>query len=271
MIAKLKLSRQQLILGIIALGIFFLSLSYFISRDEEKGPSGTRIATVIHETGKVEVIRAGFSQRSKVETRADLSTFDSVETFEIGEANLIFENGYHLRVFENSLLTLERVNDPENYHVLLVIKRGDVRVDQLGREGELFISKNGQRILAAKYNDSELKRHPPQSKTEETDSTSHAPSLTEEEIANTMNNNKNRFFRCYSRLVQNNPQVKGDVSLAFTIENSGHPNLLEINIHLTPKVSDEDFKKCLKDVITRIEFKPFTGPTVSTVFPLKFD
>jgi hypothetical protein len=268
---KLKFDRRQLIFGIVVAGIFFLALSYFFSRDEEIGPSGNRLATLVHETGKVEVIRAVYSQRSKVDARAELGNFDSVETFEIGEATLIFESGYHLRLFENSLVTLQRVSDRENYHVLLIIKRGDIRIDKLGREGELFIAKNGEQILASKYNDSELKKIPPKPKHEDVDSRQPSPSLTEDEIASTMSSNRDRFFRCYSRLVQGHPQVKGDVSLAFTIETSGKPNLLEVTTHLTPTVDDSEFKKCLREVIARIEFKPFSGPSVSTVFPLKFD
>ena len=276
----LKPNRQYLTAALALLGIFFLTISFFSLKSNSPTTNLIRVATLIHETGKIEVIRAGLTQRSKVETRTDLNNFDSVETFEIGEATLIFENGFHVRVFENSLLTLEKVNDPENEHVVVVIKRGDIRIDKKGRANELVIAKGGERVDALAYDDSPT--HQRAAAAAETNpalredehvasNASTNPSLTDEEISGTMNNHRSSFLKCYAHLAQKNPHIKGESTLTFTIENSGKPTMLSIASQLSPKVPDDEFNRCLKEVVQRITFKPFSGPQVSTIFPLKFD
>ncbi len=268
--------RYQFIMVILALGLFFIALSLFVSKPSSGPKSGMRLATLIRQTGKVEISRSGFSQRSKVDSRSDLSNFDSVETFEVGTADLIFENGYHVRIFENSLMTLERVNESDSYHVVIILKRGDLRIDQVGRAKELFISKNGQPIEASLYNDSDLHHTPTVFNSEEHGANSpgnsnELPSLSEEEISTTMNNNRTSFFKCYTHLVQKNPRTTGEATLTFTVENSGKPTLVNVSSQMNPPLSDDEFVRCLKEVVQRITFKSFSGPAVSTIFPLKFD
>jgi hypothetical protein len=82
-----------------------------------------------------------------------------------------------------------------------------------------------------------------------------------------MGNHKNSFFKCYSRLLQKQNTAKGDVTLIFLIDNLGQISDLTIQTQLT----DEDFKRCVRDVVGRIEFRPFDGPQISAFFPMKFD
>lgn len=265
--------RPQLIFLILGLGIFFIVLAIFYGKNESGPETELKIATLIRQSGKVELIRAGLSQRTKVENRNELNNFDSVETFEIGEAELIFENGYHLKLYENSFATLERVNESDSYHVVVILKRGDLMVEQKGRENELYISKNGQQIDAALFNDSELHKISRPTSAEErlVVTPPQAMSLTEDEISTTMLNHKSSFFKCYARLVQKSPHITGEANLTFSIENSGRPTAINIDARMNPPTKDEDFQKCLKEVVLRLDFRPFAGPAVSTIFPLKFE
>jgi len=49
-----------------------------------------------------------------------------------------------------------------------------------------------------------------------------------------------------------------------------------VDLHMQPAhkhlPSDfDDFVRCLKAVTLRLDFKPFTGPSVAAVFPLQFE
>lgn len=261
--------RYQLVLGFLALGFFFLALSFYYSKNSSSGPEfGIKLGTLSRETGQVTLIRSQLSQNIKVEKKIDVGNFDTIETKDLGEALLILENGGRLRIFGNSLLTIERVESLENENLVILIKRGDLRVDQPGREGELFISKNGERIDSSLYNESELKRKLVATSFDDTSTQSESvKSLTEEEISSTLNHQKNSFFKCYTHLLQKNPQSKGEVTMNFTIENNGKISFIEI----TTAMNDEHFKKCLKEVLSRVEFKSFKGSPISTVFPLVFN
>jgi hypothetical protein len=262
------LRQTRVILGIFILGIFFVVLSLYFSRSSyfSNQNQSIKLGSITRETGSLEIIKAGLQKRSKIDATSDVFNFDSIETSEIGEANLTLENGYRLRIFGNSLITLEQINEIENFRTLLTLKRGDIRIDQIGRSNELYISKNGIQTNAETFNNSELQKAP-MKLTKENSNIPDRTVLTEEEITSTMSNHKNSFYKCYSRLLQKKSAQKGDVTLTFMIDNSGHTSDLNID---TP-IKDEDFTRCLRDVVGRIEFKPFTGPQISAYFPLKFD
>lgn len=265
-------NRTQIIIGFLSLGIFFLGLSYYFSqKPTETSGIGLRLATVDRETGTVSIIRYGQGQKTKVDRRANLENLDSVETNEMGEALINFESAYRVRLKANSLITLESVDDPEGFHVDAIIKRGDLIVETTGREGELFIAKNGERIAAHQYNQSSLAQAPVAAPVAiDEDSTQIEKSIgpSEEDISKTIHGYKNSFYKCFAQLLQKNPQAKGTASVTFTIENSGKISNVDST---STSLNDEDFKKCLRDVMVRIEFKPFSGPPISTLFPMKFE
>lgn len=245
-----------------------MGLSLFFSKSTSPSDLNqtVKVGTIYHETGTLEVIKEGLKQRTKIESKSDIHNFDSIETSEIGEANLTLENGYRLRIFGNSFITVEQINEVDNLRLLLTLKRGDLRVDQVGRDKELIISKNGTQTEAEKYNDSELQKTPTKA-SKETSTNTESAALSESEIATTMTNHKNSFYKCYSKLLQKQNSAKGDVALTFLIENSGQISDLNIQTSFT----DEEFKRCLRDVVGRIQFKPYKGVQISTYFPLKFD
>ncbi len=270
-----KRVRFQLTVAALLMGFFFLGLSFLFQKFSVEPESGTRLATVTVSTGKVELIRAGLTRRIKVDGRNEVSHLDSVETFEVGVADLVFENGYSVRLFENSLTTLERIIDGgKNFHVVLILKRGEIQVDHLGRKGELLISKNGQSVDAAAYNDSELKKVPVKTNPRDnffSEESTVGAALSVEEITSTMEINRGNFFRCYTRLVQKKVEIKGEAILAFTIASSGKVTMVEVQTQMEPKFVDGEFNKCLKEAVQRIRFRSFLGPAISTIFPLKFD
>lgn len=261
-----------MVLGFLLLGLILVGLStyfsFFAGRTPEKE---IRLARIDRETGKVYALRSGYTQRELVDKRVNLYNLDSVETLETGEAVLAFESAYRVRIYNNTLVTLERVDDQQGFHVVLIIKRGDIRIENFGRDGELFIAKNGDRVSASDYNSSPLAQtpvEPPKPNEAFETPVSGDQGLSEEEIGTVMNNHRTSFFKCYTQLLQKEPSAKGNVSLSFTIENSGKLSVAEVT---ASQLQNEDFKKCLLEVLRRIEFRSFKGPAISTLFPLKFE
>lgn len=264
--------KNQLVAGFILIGIALIGLSvYFSTRSKTVIPSEVRLAKVEKESGKVSILRNGYTQRENVEIRAYANNLDSIETSDLGEALLQFDSSYKIRVLDNSLVTLEKVDDPEDFHIVLIIKRGDIKVEGFGREEALFVAKNGERVSATDYNGSSLNQMPtvaptPVESFATTDSA--AKGLSEEEITSVMNSNKTAFFKCYTQLLQKDPGAKGQVTLSFSIENNGKLSSSEV---ASSTIGDLDFKNCLISILQRVEFKTFSGPAISTLFPLKFE
>jgi hypothetical protein len=260
--------KNPLVLGFLAAGIFLFIISFYLAyRTSTSKEVLSRLGQVNRETGQIFIIRSGFTQREKVENRGTLYNLDSIETNDTGEALISFESTFRVKVLEESLVTLERVEDSKNSHVILIIKKGDVKIENFGREGELYIAKNGERISAFDYEYSPLKVVPIANSTTIPEPT-RQPGLTEEEISTVMNSNRSSFFKCYTQLLQKQPDSKGEVTLSLTIANSGKISVYDFT---SAKLDQEDFKKCMLDVIARITFRPFQGPPVSTLFPLKFE
>lgn len=264
--------KNQLVFGFLLLGLILVGIStYYSFFAPQEQVQEIRLGRIERETGKAYVLRNGYTQKENVDRKVNLFNLDSVETMETGEAILAFESAYRVRLSNNTLVTLEKIDDRESFHVLLIVKRGDVRVENFGREGELFIAKNGERISATDYNSSALARapvEPPQPNEAFSNPAPKDQSLAEAEIATTMNNHRSSFFKCYTQLLQREPSAKGNVSLSFTIENSGKLSVAEVT---ASQLTNEDFKKCLLEVLRRIEFRSFKGPSISTLFPLKFE
>lgn len=259
--------------GFLLLGALFIALSLFLT-----GPKSTPdlkptlvLAHAEKTLGSASLLKDGLLKRAPLVSRADLGPLDSIETGEIGEVRLDFDSGYRVRVRDSSLVTLERVEDQNGYHIVLILKRGTLTVDSFGRDGELFIAKNGERISATDYSESPLAQAPVQAPVETSAQSAAAEAnkgITDQEIQAVMSSHRTSFLKCYTQLLQKDPHAKGDVSLTFTVENSGKMSAIEAT---SPTLKQTDFKKCLIDVMSRIEFRTFQGPPVSTLFPLKFE
>jgi hypothetical protein len=151
--------------------------------------------------------------------------------------------------------------------LLVILKHGDIKIEKVGTES-WFIAKNGERLPAAEYNGSELQRAPLIPSLSKGVSPADEAGLSETEISSVMSGYRSAFFKCYTQLLQKNPSAKGDVSLSFTIENNGKMSAADV---VSSHIQNDNFKKCLLEVLRRIEFRSFSGPPVSALFPLKFE
>ena len=92
--------------------------------------------------------------------------------------------------------------------------------------------------------------------------------LTPSYIVDTLKSQKGIFYKCYTQLLQKNPGVVGETSISMTIEPNGKISRSDVT---SSQMNDASFKKCLIEATARIEFKPFRGDAITTVFPLKFE
>lgn len=261
-----------LIPSLIGLGALSLVLSLIISSQTEKQKVATRaLARIDLNLGKVFVLRKNMTHKEALTRRASLYALDSVETGPDGDATMEFDSAYRIRIQENSLVTM----DEENGHEVVIIKRGDLQVENFGKEGSVFISRDGVRWSATDY-EMNFKKQPQSQTLPDIAPTSEgspslpagAEGLTSEFIQDTLRAQRNSFFKCYTQLLQKTPGLVGQASINFTIERSGKISNPSIS---SSTISDDGFKKCLIDAIRRVEFKSFTGDPVTTVFPLKFE
>jgi hypothetical protein len=265
-------NQKSLVFGFLIIGALFFGISlYFSLKNTSEIAGGRRVGRVSRETGTVSIIRNGYTQKAKVSRHLPVYSLDSIETNDTGEALLSLESLHQVKILDSSLVTLESEESGTSTHIVLIIKKGEIRLEGRGRDGELFIAKNGERIPAENYSYSDLSSSPTASGPT-MDLPKNSTSLSEEEIAGVMASQASLFRRCYTQLLQKDEKAQGTVNLYFTIENSG--KLIDTNLDGTSLLKGkygEDFKKCLLDVMTRISFRTFGGMQISTRYPLKFE
>jgi hypothetical protein len=258
---------------LIGLGLGSILLSLLISSRTEKLKPGIRpLARIELNLGKVSVFRKNMTSKETLAKRTSLFALDSVETGADGDATMDFDSSYRIRVMENSLITL----DNESEKTVIIIKRGDVQVENFGREGSVYVSRDGVRWTATEY-EMEYKKQAPDGALPDLAPSGSAISpsgktstegLTSDAIQDTLKAHRGNFFRCYTQLLQRTPGVVGQASVSFTIERTGKVSNPEVT---SSTLSDPAFKKCLVEATRRVEFKSFVGDAIHTVFPLKFE
>lgn len=263
-----------LIPSLIIAGILSVALSLFIASQTEKQKPGSQpLARIELNLGKVSVLRKNMTHKEALTRKATLFALDSVETGADGDATMEFDSGYRIRAQENSLITL----DEENERIVLIIKRGDVQVENFGREGSVFVSRDGVRWNATEYETNYKKQAPTETLPELAPAETGAPStletntadgLTSEYIQDILKTHRGSFFKCYTQLLQKTPGVVGQAAISFTIERTGRVSQANI---ASSSITDVGFKKCLLEAIRRVEFKSFEGDPISTIFPLRFE
>lgn len=267
---------NKLILSLVGIGLLSLALSLFISTQTEKtNPNVQSIARAQLNLGKAFVLRKNLTRKEILTRRTSIFPQDSVETGADGDATLEFDSGDRLHMQENTLVTI----DSENDRTVVIIKRGDLQVEAEGREGFVFISREGQRWSPADY---ESKYRKQQQATSETlpdgapaaaenmgpGTSTPGTGLSQEFIQDVLRTHRPAFFRCYTQLLQKTPGTVGQVSVSFTIERTGKVSSADL---ASSTFADAQFKKCIVEAIRRVEFKSFNGDPISTVFPLKFE
>lgn len=259
---------------LVGIGILCLGLSLYLATRTEKSLFTQKpLATLSNGSGQVSIFRKNMTTKETLTQKTFLYTLDSVETSADGEAMMEFDSGYRIHIPENTLLTLAQERD----RTTLLLKRGDIQVENYGQEDTLFISKDGARWKPNEYELVHKARRGDQSLPESSTgsaevtaipSTQLKEGLSPDYIQDMMRSQRQNFFKCYTQLLQKTPGLTGQASLSFVIEPSGKVTQPEV---ASSNIQDSTFKKCLVEAVQRVEFKSFRGEALSTVFPLKFE
>ena len=250
---------------IVAGSILYMTNEKYLNRN--KYASG---ALIQWESGDVVISRLG--EKTRLKSKYFLNSNDLIETNEIGEAIVTLQNSTKVRLYSNSVVVYEASKSQKEDRFLFTIKAGDIKLDYAGDDVQTSaVSKNGQKVVIEDYERSNLSREPafpdPDLMKQRVQVASNAPS--EKEISDIFQKNRSAFFKCYGSLLQKKPKAKGEVSLSFIIQDSGKPQQLRMTSNTLMK--DQEFNKCLTEVVGRMAFKPFQGSPISTIFPLKFE
>jgi hypothetical protein len=245
--------------GLLLLGIGFL-ISKWMDADSPSTPS---LAHVEKISDQVFILKKHLTQKEKLDKKSPLRALETIETNAEGEALLDFPSAYKIRVNPNTQITLDQEGDK----TILYIKSGDIKIENLGRDGSVFIAKAGLRWSATEY---DVNNHGPQNQQDPT--LKHGENipegLTPSYILDTLKAQKGNFYKCYTQLLQKKPGITGETSISITIEPTGKISRSDVT---TSKLDEPSFKKCLIEAAGHIEFKPFGGDAITTVFPLKFE
>lgn len=264
-----------MVFGFLFVGLILFGASLYLSMKPSTDHEQTaRLGRVSRETGTVTLIRDNYTKKEKIERQTAIYALNSVETNDTGEALISLENLFVIKVLDSSFVTIEKTEKSMNSRknqgsdqIVLIVKKGDIKIENLGREGELLIAKNGQRVAAENYIASDL-QEVAVTATPTPELSGKPATLTEEEISSVMSGQATLFKRCYTQLLQKDEKAQGTVTLSFTIESNGKISESTLD---SPQIKNDVFKKCLLDVIGRVTFRNYNGPPISTRYPLKFE
>lgn len=263
-----------LIPSLVIAGLVLLGISLFISSKTDKSLFSQKpLARIEQGLGQAFVFRKNMTVKEKLVRKNFLYHLDTIETAADGDAVIEFDSAYRIRMLENTLVTIEN----DRGKTTLILKRGDLRVENYGQEGTVYISVNGSRWNATDYEMVYKKQARNEAFPETTSSSSPSPStstkpsttgLSPEYVQDVLKSQRNSFFKCYTQLLQRTPGVVGQATLSFTIAKTGKVTQPTVS---SSNINDQAFRKCLTEALTRIEFKSFSGEPITTLFPLKFE
>lgn len=257
---------------LIVAGLFFITLSWWMSSRLETQSSGLRpLARIIYNSGEVAILNNKMTAKESLTKSRTLYHLDTIETGPNGDASLEVES-HRLRILDNTLITL----DQEGQKTILILKRGDVQFENFGSEKNLILSKNGQRqtpteyVSSLKLGDSGSLSGFPELAPQETgaSSTTAENTLSSEYIQTILKKQIPALDKCYKQLLRRTPGITGQVVLALMIEKTGKISSSEVS---TATISDNEFKRCLTEVVRRVEFRSFAGDPIASTFPISFE
>lgn len=293
-------SHNRASLLLLTLALFILGTSFFWPRLWQITQNKNAVATVTQIRGQAEKVSI---HKSGPEIIKKNSIIQNLETLIVGSNSDVivkFQEGAEIKILPGSLIHFS--GKPKNPQ--MNIKKGKLEIVSLSTNDKLWISENGRTLKAQNYKntttqDQTLEINPELTQGEiQTDSNAFnsiegggiggkiaeatqemghltpPPGKNDEQnqirlmISDRLARQKTRIYRCYSQLIQKKPEAKGKLAVHFTVNNLGKVEDAEMT---SSQFSDENFHKCLIEVVKRTDFLPFNGNTMATLLPLKFE
>lgn len=236
--------------------------------------------------GKIENLRGlGFVERkisSLTELHPDspLYSLDLIKTEKNSQMTFSLNSSKaRFRLLENTSAALVE----SDFALDIILKQGFIEVVDSGRSGQVFIVEKGKRTPIQNYPElqdeptdlivSPLKIAatevlPQQEKLPDAPQVADTPDKVKSMLTTRLSSRVGFFYRCYSALLQKDSSAQGNIQIQISVAPSGDIKKIAV---LDSDFSDSDFVGCLKDVIKRTKFTPFSGNTAALILPLVFD
>lgn len=254
--------------GLIIAGLILIVIALIIPSRSIDSIGKKTLAVVTEVSGSALVEGLDQTDTSDIQKKTKIKNLDLIKTKERASTTIVLEGvKSEVRILENSVILFEENTEGV---IVLTIKEGDLVIEDIGAPPEdgkvpFWIKKEGRQLSALDYILVSDSSHFQKSSVPED---TNPDILTQAKIEEILNTKKNDFFRCYGQLVQKNEQAHGQLLLSFEILNTGKVQTVSFS---KSDLNQPFFLSCLKEVVLRTSFPPFSGKPITTVFPLKFE
>jgi TonB family protein len=297
--------KKNILLGLLLLLGFFIIFFHerIVDRiDQTLSPKDTRetIATVEYLDGKVRFKTAKSLKYKNASEKQELKNQDTLTTDENSRAKIAFKSGFEIQVEPNSLIIIENPKKDEQGRIQITFLKGDFKVTKTGSANQVIVSKDRKfqdlagrppqkplqidltpHALIPDIAETEIKV--PKMEKEKLDEKKKVlvekeakvakpkkarETLSDEYISQIVNAQKPFFNRCYAQHLRLNPDSRGQIHLAFTINVQGKVATVSL---IQSTLSDPQLEKCTMSVIERCRFKAFDGDPIVVNYPINFE
>ncbi len=280
--------KNKIILLFISVGILLILFSLFFSSSNVNTFFSKTIAQVKQKNGYASIESADQVNPLSLEVKSKITHLNTIKTEARSEVVITLDQfKADIKIFENSQILFE--NNEEN--IILTIKVGQLEIESLGNVDvnieskqksdrkenakSFWIKKEGRQYSAIDYyssiqnqNENNTKKDILTKNYQNQSGFASKEQLSQIKIEELLNSKKNEFFRCYGQLIQKDEPSHGQVLISFEVQNSGKTNQVTIS---KTDIQQPVFLSCLKEIIQRTQFPSFSGPAITTVFPLSFE
>lgn len=266
--------KSWLIPGLIIAGIALIVTALIIPSRSIDTLGKKVIATVIGISGSATVEGLDQTDTADIQKKTKIKNLDVIKTKQGAEASIELSTiKAEVRILEKSNVLFEENTDGA---IILTIKEGDLIIESLGNQSDeqgpgarFWIRKDGRQLSALDYAiTNEKNSQSPALKSKFASQIKKSDVLAQSKIEEILSTKKNDFFRCYGQLIQKEEQAHGQLLLSFEILPTGKVATVDVT---KTDINQPSFLSCLKEVVMRTTFPPFSGKSITTVFPLKFD
>ena len=261
------------------------------------------IATVQSLDGRVRFKAANSLKYKNATEQLNLKNLDTLTTDENSRAKISFVSGFEIEVEPNSLVVIENPKKDDQGRIQITFLKGDFKVVKSTVPNQVIVSKKkvllesqGQTIskpveidltplitipTPSEVAGTEMKV--PQIETEKLEEKKKVlaerdrkpepikrakETLSDDYISQVVTTQKPFFNRCYAQHLRLNPDSRGQIHLAFTIDPNGRVSTVSM---IQSTLSDPQLEKCTMSVIERCRFRVFDGDPIVVNYPINFE
>lgn len=263
------------------------------------------LANIASQEGGVFVRRTGTADFIFAKQNTQILHQDQIKTERLSSTRIHFESGWVIELKENSLISLEFYRpESSTSPVLVTFIRGKYRLMEAGTAGLLFITQNrktsapkssGENILTqqnaelpnstlqnlAKPNANNVSSNvkstiqsPPILQTQkmpekisDAQKKQNDETLSNDYIQKILSAQTASLQHCQLNSIKDHSKSEGLLLISLTISQNGRVSKTQV---LQNESNNPDLASCVSSVISRLQFKSFTGLAISLTYPIHF-